>query len=56
MKNYTKDQLISAQLKYNMDFIANPEKFQPDSYMLGNPEKAANEYIEHLLTLIYEVV
>ena len=54
MKSYTKKQLIEAQLKYNLQYKENPENFQPDTYMLENPEQAAVEYIDYLLKLADE--
>lgn len=54
METYTKEQLVQAQLKYNKEFAENPANFQPDTYMIEHPERAANEYVDYLLSLVDE--
>ena len=47
--NYTKKQLIAAQLKYNKNFVSTPEIFAGS---IENTKEYAKEQIEYLLELV----
>lgn len=50
MKQFTKEQLIEAQKKYNKNLCKDPEKFEENTDF-SNPETAVLQ-IEYLISLI----
>lgn len=54
MKQYTKEQLVAAQIKWNKNAKDNPEHFQQLENFLATPEQSATEQIDYLLSLVDE--
>ena len=49
MEQFTKEQLVDAQQRYNRDYASNPEKYRET---VGTDHQSAQEQIEHLLTFV----
>ncbi|HVW99704.1 MAG TPA: hypothetical protein VHA52_04560 [Candidatus Babeliaceae bacterium] len=52
MEQFTKEQLVAAQIKYNKEFAESPTNFKLLSYIQENPEQCAIEQIDYLISLI----
>jgi len=48
-ETYSKEQLIEAQTKYNLEYMSNPDKF---TYKVDSAGERAKLQVEYLITLM----